>query len=272
MGTAARTRQAGEVTDWGIGHYERTAELLLPAAQVLVDSANLRRGERVLDLGCGTGNAALLAAAAGAEVTAVDPAPRLLAVASETAERAGLDLVCQQGDAASIPAPDATFDCVLSNFAVIFAPDPDAAVAEIVRVGTADSRVALTAWLPGGALGALASTAEAMVRTALGAPPAPPGFAWHDESSLRELFSRHGMKVEISGPHELVMSEESPEVFLEAEMTNHPLALAGSEVFRQRGMTEEARMRLLGVVREHNEDPRAFRSTSRYSVIIAARP
>lgn len=259
------------MTDWGIGHYERTAEMLLPAARVLVDAAALRTGERVLDLGCGTGNAALLAAAAGARVTAVDPSPRLLGVASATAERQGLELTFERGDAASIPAPDATFDCVLSNFAVIFAPDPDAALVELVRVGKAGSRVALTAWLPGGALGALASTAEELVRSAVGAPPAPPAFAWHDESSLRSLFSRHGMKVAVWGCEELVISAGSPEEFLEAEMANHPLAVAGSEVLRQRGVSEEARERLLGVLRGHNEDEEAFRSTSRYVAVVARR-
>lgn len=263
--------QAGEVTDWGIGRYERTAEVLLPAARVLVDAASLRTDERVLDLGCGTGNAALLAAAAGAQVTAVDPSPRLLGVASATAQRDGLNLKCERGDAASIPALDATFDCVLSNFAVIFAPDADAAVAEMVRVGMADSRIALTAWLPGGALGALASTAEELVRSAVGAPPATPGFAWHDDSSLRALFSRHGMQVVVQGPHELVISARSPEEFLEAEMANHPLAVAGSAVLRQRGVLEEAGERLLGVLRDHNEDEDAFRSTSRYVVVVARR-
>jgi cyclopropane fatty-acyl-phospholipid synthase-like methyltransferase len=71
--------------DWGRGNYERTAEQLLPAAQTLVDAARLRLGERVLDLGSGTGNAALLAAAGGARVTAVDPSERLLSVARRTA-------------------------------------------------------------------------------------------------------------------------------------------------------------------------------------------
>lgn len=245
--------------------------MLLPAARVLVQTASLRTGERVLDLGCGTGNAALLAAAAGTRVSAVDPSPRLLGVTASTAERLGLEVICERGDAATIPAPDGSFDCVLSNFGVIFAPDPDAALREIARVGTARSRVAITTWLPGGALGAFASTAEELVRSAVGAPPAPPGFAWHDESSLCELFARHGMEASVHGPHELVVTAGSPEEFLEAEMANHPLAVAGREVFRQRGVSEEARERLLGVLHDHNEDEEAFRATSRYVVVVATR-
>lgn len=259
------------MTDWGVGHYERTAEMLLPAARVLVDAAGLRPGERVLDLGCGTGNAALLATAAGARVTAVDPSPRLLGVASSTATRDGLELVCEQGDAASIPAPDAVFDCVLSNFAIIFVPDPDAALSEVVRVGTPTCRVALTAWVPGGALGALAGTAQELVRSAVGAPPAPPGFAWHDEPALGELFARHGMEVEVRGPHELVVTATSPEAFLDAEMANHPLAVASNEVLRDRGLSDVAHERLLDVLRDNNEDEGGFRSTSRFVVVIAGR-
>ena len=67
-----------QVADWGIGHYETTAEQLFPAARAVVESAAIRPGERVLDLGCGTGNAALLAADRSGEVTGVDPASRLL--------------------------------------------------------------------------------------------------------------------------------------------------------------------------------------------------
>ena len=52
--------QAGEqVADWGINHYETTAEQLFPAARAVVENAAIRPGERVLDLGCGTGNAAV---------------------------------------------------------------------------------------------------------------------------------------------------------------------------------------------------------------------
>jgi SAM-dependent methyltransferase len=259
------------VTDWGVGRYERTAEQLLPAARVLVDSASLRTGERVLDLGCGTGNAALLAAAAGAHVTAVDPSLRLLGVASSAAEREGLELSCEAGDAESIPAADGTFDCVLSNFGLIFASDPDAAVEELARAATPDGRVAFTAWLPGGALGALASAAEELVRSAVGAPPAAPGFSWHDGTEVQALFSRHGMETSVQGPHELVTTAASPEAYLEAEMANHPMAVAADGVFRARGVSEEARRRLLDVLREHNEDEDAFRSTSRYVVIVATR-
>lgn len=257
--------------DWGVGHYERTAEMLLPAARVLVHAAAVSPGERLVDVGCGTGNVALLAAAGGGRVTAVDPSPRLLAVTAASAERDRLDVTCALGEAASIPASDGAFDCLLSNFGVIFAADPDAALDEMARVLVADGRVALTSWLPGGALGALASTAEQLVRGTGETPPADPGFAWHDDSALAALFERRDMTMKVQGPHELVFTAKSPEEFLDAEMTNHPMAVAAMEVLRQRGEAERALERLLEVLRTHNEDPKAFRTTSRYIVLLARR-
>lgn len=263
-------KTAGSGPDWGVGCYERTAKALLPAAQVLVKAAQLSAGEQVLDLGSGTGNAALLAAAAGADVTAVDPSPRLLSVASAAAQEQGLRLECRVGDAASIPAPAAHFDCVLSNFGIIFAPDPDAAVAEASRVLKQHGRAVFTAWLPGGALGALATTFQELVLAALGAPVPGPGFPWHDEVAVDELVSKHGMRASALGRHELVFTSPSPQAFLDAELANHPLAVAGLQVLQRSGDVHSARDRLLRLVTEHNEDLEGFRSTSRYVVLSAS--
>ena len=262
---------AATTVDWGVGHYERTAQLLRPAAQVLIDAAELRPGERVVDVGCGTGNAALLAAAAGTHVTAVDPSSRLLGVTRAAAQRENLDVICESGEAAAVPTPDGSFDCLLSNFGIIFAVDPDAAVAEIARVLRADGRAVFTVWLPGGALWALGAAAQELVGAAVGAPPASPRFAWHDESALKALFSRHGMVAARKGLHELVFTADSPQAYLEAERTSHPMAVSGFEVLRRRGRADEANDRLLKVLTEHNEDPRSFRSTSRYAVVMARR-
>lgn len=264
------SKPAGAKTvDWGVGEYERNALVLLPAARVLVDAAGLRPGERVVDVGCGTGNAALLAAAAGAHVTAVDPSPRLLGVTHGHAQRQHLDVTCEVGEAAAIPSPDGTFDCLLSNFGIIFASDPDAAIGEMARVLRADGRALFTAWLPGGGIGALTETFQALVRAAMGAPSPAPSFAWHDESALKPLFLRHAMDAAVESLHELVFTATSPEAYLEAEGRSHPLAVAGFELLRQRGKADEAHDRLLNVLKDHNEEPQGFRSTSRYAVVIA---
>ena len=82
---------AGGITlDWGIGHYEERARELEPAAAHVVNLARLGDSERVLDLACGTGNATLLAARAGAEAVGLDAASRLISVARERATGASL--------------------------------------------------------------------------------------------------------------------------------------------------------------------------------------
>jgi len=131
MGTPSDSPPA---LDWSLGRYERIAEQFLPAARVLVESAAPGPGERVVDVGCGTGNAALLAAALGARVIGVDPASRLLEVAREDAAARGLDAEFAVGDAAELPLDDGSADLVVSVFGVIFAPDAAAAVAELARV------------------------------------------------------------------------------------------------------------------------------------------
>jgi SAM-dependent methyltransferase len=254
--------------DWGRGRYEETAAVLLPAAQAVVRAAQLRPEEHVLDVGCGTGNVALIGARAGAHVTAVDPSARLLAVARVLADAEGLGVQLLPGDAASLPLPDKSVDAVLSNFAVIFASEPGTAVAEMVRVLKPEGRIVLSAWLPGGAIGQMGAKAMDLVRRALGAPPSQAPFAWHDESALGALFATHGMTITVE-EHELVFTAASPAAYLETDSTNHPLAIAGFEALDRVGQAEAAREHLLRILEEGNEDATAFRSTSRYIVVTA---
>ena len=182
--------------DWGSGHYERTAAQLAPTAGVVVERAAPEASERVLDLGCGTGNAALLAAARGAIVTGVDPAARLLEVARGRAAESGLDITFALGDAAAVPMESGSVDVVLSVFGVIFAPDPVAAAAEMARITAPRGRIVLSAWLPGGAVGEVVRMARETAMAALDAPPAPAPFAWHDQDTLSGLLAPHGFSVQ----------------------------------------------------------------------------
>jgi ubiquinone/menaquinone biosynthesis C-methylase UbiE len=89
--------------DWGIGRYEHTAAELEPVAEHVVALAGLRPGERVVDLATGTGNAALLAARAGAVVTGLDAAPPLIDVARERAGQEGVQASFVVGDVGALP-------------------------------------------------------------------------------------------------------------------------------------------------------------------------
>ena len=103
------------MVDWGAGKYETTAAELEPVAQAVVEQAAPVAGEDVLDLACGTGNAALLAAGRGAAVIGIDAAPRLLEVARTRAQGLGVDLEVREGDLLALPVDDASIDVVLSG-------------------------------------------------------------------------------------------------------------------------------------------------------------
>ncbi len=255
--------------DWGVGRYETIAALLLPAAEIVVAAAELKRGDRVVDIGCGTGNAALLAARRGAEVIGVDPASRLIDVAAERAAREGVEASFRPGEAASLPIPDASVDVAMSVFGIIFAPDAAAAAAEIDRVLSAPARIVLSAWLPSGAVFEMNAAAAAAVRAAVGAPPLP-AFNWHDPGELARLLQPYGFTLSTE-EHELAFTATSARDFLEEQSRDHPLAVAGLGLLAKFGKAERVREDLLEILEKGNEDATAFRSTSRYIVAVARR-
>lgn len=256
--------------DWGLGNYERTAEQVLPAAEALVDAAAPTGSDRVVDLGCGTGNATLIAAARGARMTGIDPAPRLLEIAAAKAHERGLDIAFLEGEAAAIPLEDEAADPVISVFGVVFAPDAEAAVAEMSRVTAPGGRIVLSAWIPEGAIARTAQIGREAVAKALDAPPGPPPFPWHEQAALAELFGAHGFTVE-TGERTLAFTGESPRQYVEEEARNHPLQVAGAAVLEPRGEAEAVRARVIEVFEQANEDPAAFKVTSRYVIATAQR-
>jgi ubiquinone/menaquinone biosynthesis C-methylase UbiE len=253
------------VVDWGLGKYERIAEQLLPAAHVVVDTADPLPGETIVDVGCGTGNAALLAAERGATAIGVDPAGRLLEVASAAAEERDLDAEFVLGEAASIPVADAEASAVVSVFGVIFAEDPAAAAAEIARITAPAGRMVLATWIPGGAISDAVRLARQTVAEILDQPTPSPPFAWHERDSLSSLFERHGFSMALS-EHSLAFRAPSVDEFMQIEGENHPLAVAARSVLEGAGRGEEVRLGMRRIYEEANEDPNAFQITSPYLV------
>jgi SAM-dependent methyltransferase len=166
-----------------------TAIFTTPPAARLVEFAAIRSGERVLDVGTGTGVVAITAARTGADVSAVDLTPPLLQHAHENARLAGVDVSWQEGDAEELPFPDGTFDVVVSQFAHMFAPRPDVAIGEMRRVLKPGGRVAFSTWPPDQFVGRLFG----VVRRHSPAPPpdvAPPPL-WGDPAVVGQRLSGH---------------------------------------------------------------------------------
>jgi SAM-dependent methyltransferase len=172
---------------WASGDYPRMVDtFLLPLGPRLVDACDIVAGARVLDVAAGTGNASLPAAARGAQVTASDLTPELLADGRRRAEAQGLDLEWAEADAEHLPFDDGSFDVVMSTIGVMFAPHHQDAADELVRVCRPGGRIGLLCWTPEGMLGALFRTMKPF------APPPPPGAQppplWGSEDHLTALF------------------------------------------------------------------------------------
>jgi SAM-dependent methyltransferase len=251
------------VIDWGQGHYEHTAAELAPVSAHVVELSELRPGERLLDLATGTGNAALLAAGAGALVTGIDAASRLIEVARARAAEAELDISFLVGDVQELPFEDGSFDVALSVFGLIFAADPDRALGEMLRVLRPGGRALFTAWIPEGPIDAMVGVFSRAVAAVTG--PQPPRFPWHDPAAVAELAARHGAEARFSAST-LTVVADSPEAYLEAGEV-HPMSLAGRPLLEQAGTAEATRDEALVVLRAGNEDPSAFRVSTPYRVI-----
>jgi SAM-dependent methyltransferase len=254
--------------DWGAGSYELTAAQLLPAARAVVEAAAPRPGECVIDVGCGSGSCAVLAAERGARVTGVDPAARLREVAAAEAAARGLDAAFVAGEAAAIPLADESADVVLSSFGAIFAPDAQAAIAEMARVTAPDGRIVLSAWLPEGTVREAVQVAR-QAFAAQAPPPSAPPFNWHDAGALGFAFASHGSSVSLV-ERDIAFVAESPEAYVDAELHAHPMWVVGLGTLSP-AQAADVRARVLAVLAAGNEDPDAFRVTSRYVIATARR-
>ena len=119
---------------WASGDFHAVATLIQPVADALCDAVDLQAGWRVLDVACGSGNAALAAARCGADVVGIDYVPALLERGRQRAAAEGLPVELVEGDAEALPFGDASFDAVTSVFGTMFAPDHQKAAEELAQV------------------------------------------------------------------------------------------------------------------------------------------
>ncbi len=170
---------------WASGDFHAVATLIQPVADDLCEAVDLRAGWRVLDVACGSGNAAIAAARFGCDAVGIDYVPALLARGRRRVEAEGLDVHLVEGDAEEIPFPNSSFDAVVSVFGAMFAPDHERASAELARVCRPGGRIGLATWAPDGFIGEMLKVVAAHV------PPAPGGASpllWGTKAHVATLF------------------------------------------------------------------------------------
>jgi SAM-dependent methyltransferase len=191
----------------------------------------------VLDVGCGTGVVALAAARTGAQVVGLDLTPELLVRAKENAALADVSIEWHEGDAEALPFGDARFDVVVSQFGHMFAPRPEVATAEMLRVLKPGGRIAFATWPPELYMGGMFRLVGQYL------PPPPPGVSppplWGSPDVVRErlgsavtelAFDRgtlHGTYLSVPHVRAFLENGAGPVTKVVAMLQGDPTRLAG---------------------------------------------
>ena len=169
-------------TIWMAGDYDRFSRYMEGSARDFYERLNVAPGSQFLDVGCGSGQLALMAAKDGLQVTGVDIASNLVERARARAQSEGLQARFEEADAEALPFDDATFDVVASLIGAMFAPRPELVAKELLRVCQPGGTIAMANWTPQGFIGQMFKAVSRFI--------APSGMRspvlWGDETTVRE--------------------------------------------------------------------------------------
>jgi ubiquinone/menaquinone biosynthesis C-methylase UbiE len=188
----AAIKQKQQAT-WASGDFAVVGTTLQIVGETLAEAADVRAGERVLDVAAGNGNATLAAARRFAQVTSTDYVPALLDKGSQRARAEGLSVRFLEADVEDLPFADGSFDVVLSTYGAMFAPDHARTAAEMMRVLRPGGRLGMANWTPEGFIGRLFKVIGKHL-------PPPAGLKspalWGSETYLKDLFAATATQIE----------------------------------------------------------------------------
>jgi SAM-dependent methyltransferase len=167
---------------WMTGDYDLFSRYMEKESEQFYRRLYFAPGTRLLDVGCGAGQLALIAARAGARVTGCDIATNWVEKARTRAATEGLDIVFDEGDAESLPYGDAQFDAVASFVGAMFAPRPESVAAELTRVCRPGGTIVMANWTPSGFIGQMFRAIAKHI--APSGMPSP--VLWGDEAAVRD--------------------------------------------------------------------------------------
>lgn len=179
---------------WMAGDYDRFCRYMEKGAEEFFARLPVQPGAKLLDVGCGAGQLALIAARKGVNVTGCDIATNWLEQAQARADGEGLTAKFEEGDAESLPYPDDAFDTVTTLIGAMFAPRPEMVAAQLTRVCRPGGMIAMANWTPGGFIGQMFK----IIARHIAPPGMPSPVLWGDETIVTDRLSRGIARLEMS--------------------------------------------------------------------------
>jgi ubiquinone/menaquinone biosynthesis C-methylase UbiE len=214
---------------WALGDYDEVAKLIAGFGPDLVGACGISAGQRVLDVGAGSGDVAIAAARTGADVVASDITPELFGAGRRAAAEHGVELEWVEADAADLPFGDGEFDVVTSAVGAMFAPDHQKTADELLRVSRPGGLIGMINWPPYG------FSAEFFGVFARHNPPPPtasPALLWGTEQHVRDLFGDRVSELAVT-PHVLEVRDfASPEELGDHYKRHFPPTIATFEALK----------------------------------------
>jgi SAM-dependent methyltransferase len=258
--------KAAHRATWASGDYTAVADAFVRGlGETAVAAAGITPGIELLDVATGSGNAAIPAAIAGAQVTGLDLVPELLATGAERARQAGVEIEWVEGDAEALPFPDERFDTVTSVVGVQFAPRHEVTARELVRVTRPGGTIVLCSWTPGGFIGQMFKTmAPYMPAAPDGASPPP---LWGHEDHVRRLFADTGVDLAFE-THFASPSADSPEAFVDFMTEHYGPLLKTRDRLAPEGRWTALRADLIALCEGANVAEEGFQTPSEYLLAV----
>jgi SAM-dependent methyltransferase len=219
-----REFKAGQRATWAQGDYHEFARRSLWGfGQELVEACGIGPGQRVLDVAAGSGNVAIRAAQAGADVVASDLTPENFDAGRREAIAHGVRLEWVEADAEALPFADGEFDVVTSAFGAVFAPDQQVVADELVRVCRPGGTIGLTVPTPPAGKGRYVRALAELGPSMFGA--ASP-LRWGDEEYVAGLFGERVESLEMSRLRAELGSFAGEAELRDFLKAHHPVAVA----------------------------------------------
>jgi SAM-dependent methyltransferase len=233
---------------WDNGEYGALSPFIADVGERVVARAGIKLDMNVLDVACGTGNAAIPAARARAQVTGLDFVSKFLKQAQAKAEAERLDIEWREGDVENLPFEEGRFDRVLSTFGHMFAPRHDRTAREMARVCRRGGAIVTATWVPDGTVGEIFKVSKEYM-------PPPPDYAsppilWGREDHVRELFATVATSFEFER-HVNRIKWESLDGFADFFMARFPIMVTARAMLGDR--FGEMRERVVEIWRRANE-------------------